>query len=64
MEPLEVSSSVEGPDYWKFLAIELIKRIPPIPPETTPKFDNLADRVARCNSKVYHGKFDPVQLEE
>jgi len=42
------------------LVSEFIKWIPPIPTED----DKLADRVVRCNPKVYDGKYDPVELEE
>ena len=43
---------------------KLIKRIPLVPPKTTPKFDKLADTVTRSNPKVYDGKFDSIELEE
>ena len=67
---LEVSSTVEDPNYWKNLVIELMKRIPPaspttpVPPENSSKSDKLADRVAQCNPKVYDGNLDPVELED
>jgi len=41
-----------------------MKRIPQVHAETPPKEDKLADRVARCNSKVYDGSYDPAVLEE
>ena len=41
-----------------------MKRIPQVPTETPPKDDKLADRVARCNPKVYDGNYDPVVVEE
>ena len=67
---LEVSSSIKEPNCWKHLVVELMKRIPPtpsappIPPENPPKFDKLADRVARCNTNVYDGNLDLVELED
>ena len=42
---LETSSSAVGPEYWQNLVIELMKRIPPIPPEGPTKPDDVADRV-------------------
>ena len=41
-----------------------MKQIPPIPPEGSSKPDDVADRVAKCNPKMYDGKYDPVELEE
>ena len=67
---IEVSSSVEDPNYWKNLVTELMKRIPAAPlgsqvlPEHPPRADKLADRVARRNPKVYDGSLDPVELED
>ena len=67
---LEASGSVEDPNYWKNLVIELIKRIPAAPSgsqvlqEHPPKSDKLADRVARRNPKVYDRNLDPVELED
>ena len=43
---LEVPDSVEGPDYWKNLVPELMKRIHPVPPVTAPKPNVLANWVA------------------
>jgi len=50
---LEVSSSVEGPNYWRNLVVEIMKKIPPIPLEGPSKLAKLAHRVARHNPKVY-----------
>ena len=67
---LEASGSVEDPNYWKNLTIELTKRIPNAPlgsqvlPEHPPRSDKLADRVARRNPKVYDGNLDPVEVED
>jgi len=41
-----------------------MKQIPQILAETPLKEDKLANRVARCNPKVYDGNYDPVVLEE
>ena len=41
-----------------------MKRIPPVPPETSPKPDKLADRITRCNPKVHDEKFEPIELQE
>ena len=66
---LEVSSSMEDPNYWKNLVIKLMKRIPPVsptppvPPGNPSKSDKLADKVARHNPKVYDGNLDPIELE-
>ena len=49
------------------MVAELIKRIPPIPPvplDKPSKFDNLADRIARHNPKIYDRKLDPLELED
>ena len=35
-----------------------------MPAENPHRDDKLADRVARRNSKVYDGKYEPVELEE
>jgi len=61
---IETSSSVVGPGYWQNLVIELMKRIPPIPPEGPTKPDDVADRVAKYNPRTYKGKYYPVELEE
>ena len=61
---LETSSSAADPNYWQNLVIELMKRIPPIPPESTSKPDDVADRVAKHNLRTYDAKYDPVELEE
>jgi len=67
---LEVSGSVEDPNYWKNWVIELMKRIPAAPsgsqvlPEYPPRSHKLADRVAQRNPKVYDGNLDPVELED
>jgi len=60
---LETSSGAVGPEYWQNLVIELMKRIPPIPPEGPTKPDDVAERVA-CNPRTYEGKYDLVELEE
>jgi len=44
--------------------IELMKRIPPIPPEGLSKPNDVVDRVAKRNPMTYNGKYDPVDLEE
>jgi len=44
--------------------IPLVSPKPLIPPENSSKSDKLADRVARCNPKVYDGNIDPVELED
>ena len=41
-----------------------MKRIPPIPPEGPSKFNDVANRVAKRNPRMYKGKYDPVELEE
>ena len=41
-----------------------MKQILQVPTEIPPKDDKLADRVARCNPKVYDGNYDLVVLEE
>ena len=64
---LEVSSNVEALDYQKNLVAELMKVIPPIPPvplKNTPKFDRLANGVARHNHKVYERKLELAELED
>jgi len=50
---LETSSSTVGPEYCQNLVIELMKQIPPIPPEGPTKPDDVADRVAKCNPRTY-----------
>ena len=44
--------------------MELMKRIPLVPPEGPFKPHELADKVVRCNPKVYDGKYNLVELEE
>jgi len=41
-----------------------MKRILSTPSEIPPKDDKLTENVARCNPKVYVGKYDPIELEE
>jgi len=43
---------------------ELIKHIPPMPPENPPNEDKIAYRVAQHNPKNYGGSYDPMELEE
>ena len=61
---LETSSGAVGPEYWQNLVIELMKRIPPIPPEGPTKPDDVPERVAKRNPRTYEGKYDLVELEE
>jgi len=62
--PSELANNIGDSNYWPALVVELMKRIPQVPTETSPKEDKLADRVARQNPKVYDGSYDPVVLEE
>ena len=41
-----------------------MKQILSTPSEIPPKDDKLAEKVARCNPKVYVGKYDLIELEE
>ena len=61
---LETSSNAVGLEYWQNLIIELMKRIPPIPPEGPTKPDDVPERVAKRNPRTYEGKYDLVELEE
>jgi len=61
---LETSSSTVGPDYWQNIIIELMKRISPIPPEGPSKPNDVADRVAKRNPRMYDGKYDLIELQE
>ena len=60
----KLANNVGDPNYQPTLVAELMKRIPQVPNETPSKDDKLADRIARCNSKVYDGNYDLVELEE
>jgi len=60
----ELANNIGDPNYWPALVAELMKRASQVPTETPSKDNELADRVARCNPKVYHGNYDPVVLEE
>ena len=41
-----------------------MKRIPPVPVDIPFMDDELANRAARRNPKVYNGKYNPVELKE
>jgi len=60
----EFTNNIRDPNYWPALVAELLKQIPQVPTETSPKDDKLADRIEQCNPKVYDGNYDPVVLEE
>ena len=62
--PSELANNIEDSNYWPVLVAELMKRISQVPTKTPPKEDKLADRVTRCNPKLYDGTYDQVVLEE
>jgi len=57
----EASRDKTNPNYWRN---ELMKRIPYIPHEPTPKSNKLVDRVACCNPKIYNVNSVLVELKE
>ena len=58
---LEFTNNIRDSNCW---LAELMKQISYVRTETPLKGDKLADRVARCNPKVYAGNYNPVVLEE
>ena len=62
--PSEIAHNIGDPNYRPILVAELMKWIPQVPTEAPSKEDKLADRLERCNPKVYDGSYDPFVLEE
>ena len=61
--PPEFANNIGNLNHWPASVAKLMKQIPQVPTETPPKYNELADRVARRNPKVYDRNYDPLVLE-